>query len=122
MHANPSIPPLTIAIIGGGLAGLTLSIGLTRAGIPHKIYESAKCFSEIGAGISMGPNAVTALTLVDPRLRECYNRCATYNESEDQRDIFFNFRYGMEDREDGPKCVDVWLDYVLRLTVTGLSM
>ncbi len=103
MHPDSQPTPFTIAIIGGGLAGLTLSIGLTRAGIPHKIYESAKCFSEIGAGICMGPNAVTALTLVDPRLRECYNRCATYNESEDQRDTWFNFRYGMEDREDGAK-------------------
>jgi flavin-dependent dehydrogenase len=30
----------SIAIIGGGLAGLTLSIGLTRHGISHNIYCS----------------------------------------------------------------------------------
>jgi salicylate hydroxylase len=45
----------SIAIIGGGLAGLTLSIGLTRRGIKHKMYESAAEFAEIGAGIAMGP-------------------------------------------------------------------
>ena len=77
-----------IAIIGGGLAGLTLSIGLTRHGIKHKIYEAAAEFSEIGAGIAMGPNAIGALTLIDQRIRDCYDRCATYNESEDLRDTW----------------------------------
>jgi salicylate hydroxylase len=89
----------SIAIIGGGLAGLTLSIGLTRHGIKHKIYESAAEFAEIGAGIAMGPNALTALTLLDPRVRKAYNKCATYNESEDQQDTWLTYRWGMQDTE-----------------------
>ncbi|PVH83254.1 FAD/NAD(P)-binding domain-containing protein [Cadophora sp. DSE1049] len=72
-----------IAIIGGGLAGLTLSIGLTRQGIPHKIYEAAVAFSEIGAGISLGPNSITALELIDPRIRDALKKCITYNEGID---------------------------------------
>ena len=88
-------PDFSVAVIGGGLAGLTLSIGLTRYGISHQIYESAKCFSEIGAGICMGPNAITALTLIDPRIKECYDRCATYNEDPDRRKGWLSFRYGM---------------------------
>ena len=90
---------LSVAIIGGGLAGLTLSIGLTHQGIKHVIYEAASAFAEIGAGIAMGPNAITALTLIDPRVRECYDRCATYNESEDQRDTWLSYRWGMMDNE-----------------------
>jgi 2-polyprenyl-6-methoxyphenol hydroxylase-like FAD-dependent oxidoreductase len=70
----------SIAIIGGGLAGLTLSIGLTRYGISHKIYESASAFSEIGAGIALGPNSITALELIDPRIKEGLRKCVTYNE------------------------------------------
>jgi salicylate hydroxylase len=101
MVNDPQAAPFTIAIIGGGLAGLTLSIGLTRFGISHKIYESAKCFSEIGAGIAMGPNAVWALALIDPQLRQCYDRCATFNHHEDQRELFFHIRYGMESDETG---------------------
>jgi salicylate hydroxylase len=87
---------LPIAIVGGGLAGLTLSVGLSRFGIKHKIYESAKAFSEIGAGIACGPNAIEALGLIDPRIREAYNRCATYNESEERKRTWLTFRYGME--------------------------
>ena len=97
---SDSQPPSTIAIVGGGLAGLTLSIALTQRGVPHKIYEAAKCFSEIGAGIAMGPNSVLALALIEPRLRECYARHATYNEREDQRDLYFNVRWGMADEAD----------------------
>lgn len=88
-----------IAIIGGGLVGLTLSIGLTHHGIKHKIYEAAAAFAEIGAGIAMGPNALTALTLLDPRVRQAYNKCATYNDSEDQQDTWLTYRWGMKDSE-----------------------
>ncbi|EPE35131.1 FAD/NAD(P)-binding protein [Glarea lozoyensis ATCC 20868] len=73
----------TIAIVGGGLAGLTLSIGLTRKGIPHTIYESAAKFAEIGAGIALGPNSITALELIDPRIKDVLKKCVSYNEGLD---------------------------------------
>lgn len=73
----------TIAIIGGGLAGLTLSIGLTSHGIPHRIYESAVAFSEIGAGVALGPNSIAALELLDPRMKNALAKCITYNEGID---------------------------------------
>lgn len=101
MVTDPQSAPFTVAIVGGGLAGLTLSIGLTSFGVSHKIYESAKCFSEIGAGIAMGPNAVWALALIDPKLRQCYDQCATYNGREDQRELFFDYLYGMESDKTG---------------------
>lgn len=87
-----------VAIIGGGLAGLTLSIGLTSNGIKHKIYESAREFSEIGAGITMGPNAMTTLGLLDPRLKESFEKCATRNEAPELKDAFMVAKYGMATR------------------------
>ena len=100
MPSTPEHPPFTIGIIGGGLAGLTLSIALTHHGVSHKIYEAAKAFSEIGAGIAMGPNSVLALSLIDPRLRECFMRCATYNEREKDRRLYFGIRYGIAGGEE----------------------
>jgi flavin-dependent dehydrogenase len=94
----------TIAIIGGGLAGLTLSIGLTRYGIPHKIYESASAFSEIGAGIALGPNSISALELIDPRIKEGLKKCITYNEGVNEegegkgKEEWMDIRVGVEDR------------------------
>jgi salicylate hydroxylase len=89
-----------IAIVGGGLAGLTLSIGLTRHGIPHHIYEAAGAFAEIGAGIALGPNSITALELIDPRIKEGLSKCITYNEGLDEngegenRGDFAEIRFG----------------------------
>ncbi|KIV81896.1 hypothetical protein PV11_04045 [Exophiala sideris] len=76
-----SLPP--IAVIGGGLAGLTLSIGLSHNNIPHQIYESAGTFAEIGAGIALGPNSVKALQLLDPAINDGFKKCVTYNDGVD---------------------------------------
>ena len=81
-ESKPS-SPTPIAIIGGGLAGLTLSIGLSHNNIPHQIYESAGAFAEIGAGIALGPNSVKALQLLDPAINDGFKKCVTYNNGVD---------------------------------------
>ncbi|KAK1985267.1 FAD dependent oxidoreductase [Colletotrichum cereale] len=48
---------LDIAIIGGGIAGLTAAIALRRAGHPVTIYEKSALNNEIGAAINVQPNA-----------------------------------------------------------------
>ncbi|KAJ5088499.1 FAD/NAD(P)-binding domain-containing protein [Penicillium angulare] len=54
-----SSPPLSIsvAIIGGGLAGLMTAIGLSRAGHQVTVLEKSPVLGQIGAGIKMPPNA-----------------------------------------------------------------
>ncbi|TWB85965.1 6-hydroxynicotinate 3-monooxygenase [Bradyrhizobium macuxiense] len=46
-----------IAVVGGGIGGLTAAALLQRAGYTCTIYEQAPAFRRIGAGISFGPNA-----------------------------------------------------------------
>lgn len=50
-------PKFTVAIIGGGIAGLTVAIALSRLNqnkdIKIDIYEGAHAFTEIGAGIGL---------------------------------------------------------------------
>lgn len=48
----------SIAIIGGGIAGLTLAICLKNSGYTCHIFEKNKEFSEVGAAISIFPNAL----------------------------------------------------------------
>ncbi len=50
-----------VAIIGGGIGGLVAGIALRKAGVDVTIYERAPAFGEVGAGISMSPNAVLGL-------------------------------------------------------------
>ena len=50
-----------VAIIGGGIGGLTAARALCQRGIEVAIYESAPELREIGAGVALGPNAMKVL-------------------------------------------------------------
>lgn len=88
--------PLNVAVIGGGIGGLALTISLINSKTikPH-IYESAAQFSEIGAGVASGANAVRALGLIDPRLLAAYQRCATYDGGRSTNKTWLRIRRGM---------------------------
>jgi 2-polyprenyl-6-methoxyphenol hydroxylase-like FAD-dependent oxidoreductase len=53
--------PLHIAIIGAGIGGLTAAACLRRIGADVRIYEQARAFIRLGAGIQQAPNAVRVL-------------------------------------------------------------
>lgn len=88
--------PFSIAIAGGGIGGLCLAVALVHHNIPIHVYEAASAFSEIGAGVGFGPNALRAMALLDPAIFEGYKRCETTSASPSEDARFFNFRYGME--------------------------
>jgi 2-polyprenyl-6-methoxyphenol hydroxylase-like FAD-dependent oxidoreductase len=50
-----------IIIIGAGVAGLTLAAALSKQGADVVILERSSGFPEVGAGISLWPNAMAAL-------------------------------------------------------------
>ncbi len=52
---------LDIAIIGAGMGGLTAAAALRRAGITVTVYEQARQFTRLGAGIQIGCNAMHVL-------------------------------------------------------------
>jgi 2-polyprenyl-6-methoxyphenol hydroxylase-like FAD-dependent oxidoreductase len=50
-----------VLIAGAGIGGLTAAIALQRAGIEVDVFERAPALLEVGAGISLWPNAVKVL-------------------------------------------------------------
>lgn len=50
-----------VLIAGGGIGGLAAALGAARAGWEVRLYERAAAFSEVGAGVQLGPNAVRRL-------------------------------------------------------------
>jgi len=82
-----------------------MTIGLLHQNISCTLYESAPAFAEIGAGVSFGPNAVRAMSLIDPAIEEGYKRCATTNAFPSKKTSWFDFRLGMkEDAWKNQKC------------------
>ncbi|KAF9260331.1 salicylate hydroxylase [Marasmius fiardii PR-910] len=60
-NGNPS-PNLRIAIVGGGIGGLTCAIALKNSkDVQLDLYEAASEISEIGAGITVWPRTWTLL-------------------------------------------------------------
>jgi salicylate hydroxylase len=104
-HAAPK--PLRIAVIGGGIGGLSLLLGILQHTdpqivMPH-LFESAPAFSEIGAGVGFGPNSVRAMRVISPKLWESYDRIAADSEmvmiDGEWKAQWHQFHMGMDGRE-----------------------
>lgn len=53
-----------VLVVGGGIAGMTLAVGLRRRGIGVEVLEKASEWQAIGAGIAVQPNGMRALAAV----------------------------------------------------------
>ncbi|MBI5279302.1 MAG: FAD-dependent monooxygenase [Burkholderiales bacterium] len=50
-----------VLIVGGGIGGLAAALGARAAGFEARVLEQAQGFSEVGAGIQLGPNTTAIL-------------------------------------------------------------
>lgn len=73
-----------LAIIGAGIGGLTAAACLRRIGIDVRMYEQARGFTRLGAGIQQAPNSIRVLYALG--LREKLLAQAFQPESNDSRD------------------------------------
>ena len=86
---------IRVAILGGGIAGLALATQLVKnKHLDVHLYEAAAQFSEIGAGISFGANAVKAIEILN--LAEEYNAIAD-TVAAPYQDVWFQWRNGYSD-------------------------
>src|SRR5579872_7184852 len=53
-----------IAIIGGGIGGLSSALALQHFGFRVRIFEQARELREVGAGVVITPNAMHALDVL----------------------------------------------------------
>ncbi|KAL8830418.1 MAG: hypothetical protein Q9191_001447 [Dirinaria sp. TL-2023a] len=92
--------PLSVAIVGGGIGGVCTAIALLK--YPHidfQVYEAAPSFGEIGAGVSIGPNAQKALELIAPEARAAFDKHATGNMSPRHAKTMVNYVVGEREHE-----------------------
>ncbi|KAI5861145.1 FAD/NAD(P)-binding domain-containing protein [Durotheca rogersii] len=75
--------PPQIAIVGGGIVGIILALGLTRQNIPVRVYEQARGFREVGAGIAFSACARRCMELINPAVVDALRRCGAVSISDD---------------------------------------
>ncbi|THX55264.1 monooxygenase [Aureobasidium pullulans] len=78
-----------VAIVGAGIGGLALAISLHKKGVPFTLYEGAKEYSVVGAGIGFAPNGMRTMDLIEPAFRPLYEKICVGNKGEQNRNIFF---------------------------------
>jgi salicylate hydroxylase len=52
---------LRVAIVGGGIGGLSAANALSQRAIHVRVYEQADALTEVGAGVALQPNGVRML-------------------------------------------------------------
>ena len=87
--AEPSKPnTISVAVIGGGIGGLSLALGLLKYDHIHvQVYEAAHSFGEIGAGVAFGPNSQRALKLIGSHAWAAFKKHATGSGWESYADV-----------------------------------
>ena len=90
---GPRPKTISVAIIGGGIGGISLALGLLKySHIDVHVYEAAPAFGEIGAGVALGPNAQRALEIIGPSAKEALLKTATSNMWDSHANEFLEYR------------------------------
>ena len=75
---------MKIAIVGGGIGGLSLALALHQRGLASEVYETVPEVKELGVGITLLPHAMRELAALG--LQEKLEAVGIENEER----VFFN--------------------------------
>ncbi|RWA05443.1 hypothetical protein EKO27_g9660 [Xylaria grammica] len=95
-----------VVIVGGGIVGLVLTIGLLRVGVKVKVYEQARSFREVGAGIAFTANVIRCMNLIDPSIPvalRASGSVATSNGGAEDPDDYLRWIDGYERHREDPR-------------------
>src|SRR3984885_11909859 len=80
-----------VAIIGAGIGGVTAALSLQHFGVPVRVFEQARALREIGAGVTVTPNAMSVLDFlgIGPALAEQAGETLRYSvrSADDDREL-----------------------------------
>lgn len=93
--------PFEVAIVGGGIAGVTLAIALHTRQVPVTLYEQAPAFGEVGAGVSFSPNAVQAMQCCHDGIYQAFEKVCTRNVWPSKQKVWFDYLDGYDKNAGG---------------------
>ncbi|KAI0398150.1 FAD/NAD(P)-binding domain-containing protein [Xylariaceae sp. FL0594] len=76
---------ISVAIVGGGVAGLSLAAGLIKlAHIKLQVFEAVPKYADVGAGLALHQNAIRAMASIGPEAVQAYlDKATTMGEPDD---------------------------------------
>lgn len=90
---------LQIAVVGGGLGGLSLAIGLFQRGISAQVYEGASSWTDAGAGLVFAKNAMDAMKKVSPDIYDAFAKRSSGQGWDSKKTTYMDYRNGLTDGE-----------------------
>ena len=90
---------LQIAVVGGGLGGLSLAIGLVQRGISAQVYEGASSWTDAGAGLVFAKNAMDAMKKVSPDIYDAFAKRSSGQGWDSKKTTYMDYRNGLTDGE-----------------------
>jgi salicylate hydroxylase/6-hydroxynicotinate 3-monooxygenase len=88
---------LSVAIVGAGVGGLAAAAALARGGCRVTVFEQARRFARLGAGIQIGCNAMKVLRAfgLEPGLRrQAFCPTSWNNRAHDTGEVRFDMLFG----------------------------
>ena len=90
---------LQIAVVGGGLGGLSLAIGLVQRGISAQVYEGASSWTDAGAGLVFAKNSMDAMKKVSPDIYDAFAKRSSGQGWDSKKTTYMDYRNGLTDGE-----------------------
>ena len=85
----------SVAVVGGGLGGLSLAIGLVKRGIPTQVYEGASSWTDAGAGLVFAKNSMDAMKRISPDIYETFAKRSSGQGWDSKKTTYMDYRNGL---------------------------
>ena len=90
---------MRIAVVGGGLGGLSLAIGLVQRGISAQVYEGASSWTDGGAGLVFARNSMDAMKKISPDIFDAFAKRSSGQGWPSKKTTYMDYRNGLTDGE-----------------------
>jgi salicylate hydroxylase len=83
-----SPPKISVAIVGGGIGGLSLATGLQKClHLDVHVYEGTRVYREIGGGLAIHGNGIRAMELIGEEVKKAYFDSAELSAKDEDQEM-----------------------------------
>jgi salicylate hydroxylase len=93
---SDSSSKISVAIVGGGIGGLSLAVGLQKCPqLDVQVYEGTKVYTDIGGGLAIHGNGIRAMELLGEEVKRAYFESAELSGKDEEEELSTDVLVGM---------------------------